>query len=206
LHRNRSSKGGAAAYAYSLGRRNRSRVSIGKGDSVAAAPAITGVAEIVLSVRDLPRMRDFYQEVLGFELLSEACHETGPEPDPDGEATIAFLTIRQVDTPLGRHGHPQLFVLIDFRRHVFAKERFDGHEPTRSTLNHLAFEIPPETYEAHKERLEAFGLSPRAVAFPAMTARALFFRDPEQNLLELICHAPSTTDSAGPTGHAPSGD
>jgi len=120
---------------------------------VAARPAITGVAEIVLNVRDLPRMRDFYQEVLGFELLSEACHETGPEPDPHGEATIAFLTMKQVDTPLGRHGHPQLFVLIDFRRHVFAKEQFDGHEPTRSTLNHLAFEIPPENYEAHKERL-----------------------------------------------------
>src|SRR5713101_4345708 len=171
---------------------------LGKGDSVAPIPAITGVAEIVLNVRDLPRMRDFYQEVLGFELLSEACHATGPEPDPDGEPTIAFLTIKQVDTPLGRHGHPQLFALIDFQRHVFAKGQFDGHEPTRSTLNHLAFEIPPESYEAHKERLEVFGLNPRAVAFPAMTARALFFSDPEQNLLELICHAPSTTDSAGP--------
>jgi hypothetical protein len=27
--------------------------------------------------------------------------------------------------------------------------------------------------------------------FPAMTARALFFDDPEQNVLELICHDPS---------------
>jgi catechol 2,3-dioxygenase-like lactoylglutathione lyase family enzyme len=154
--------------------------------------AIIGIAEIVLNVRDLPRMRDFYQQVLGFKLLSEACHESGPEPDPDGEPTIAFLTIQQADTPLGRHGHPQLLALIDFQRHVFAKERFDGHEPSRSTLNHLAFEIQAESYEAEKERLETIGLSPRPVAFPAMTARALFFNDPEQNLLELICHAPST--------------
>ena len=144
--------------------------------------------------QDLPKMRDFYQEVLGFKLLSEACHETGPEPDADGEPTIAFLTIKGVDTPLGRHGHPQLLALIDFQRHVFAKGRFDGHEPTRSTLNHLAFEIPPQSYEAHKERLEAFGLRPRPVTFPAMTARALFFNDPEQNVLELICHAGSTAD------------
>jgi catechol-2,3-dioxygenase len=41
--------------------------------------AITGVAEIVLNVRDLPKMRDFCKEVLGFTLLSEGCHETGLE-------------------------------------------------------------------------------------------------------------------------------
>ena len=153
---------------------------------------IMGISEIVLNVRDLPAMRDFYQEVLGFSVLSQACHEHGIEPDPDGEPTIAFLTIHEADTPLGRHGHPQMLALIDFRRHVFAKERFDGHEPTRSTLNHLAFEIRPEDYEAEKERLEKLGLNPRPVTFPAMAARALFFNDPERNLLELICHAPAS--------------
>ena len=54
-----------------------------RGAKMDAMPAITGVAEIVLNVRDLPKMRDFYQEVLGFKLLSEACHETGPEPDAE---------------------------------------------------------------------------------------------------------------------------
>jgi catechol 2,3-dioxygenase-like lactoylglutathione lyase family enzyme len=153
-------------------------------------PPLIGVAEIAVNVRHLAGMRKFYEEVLGFGLLSQACHETGPEPDPGGEPTIAFLTMKQVDTPLGRHGHPQLFVLIDFRRHVFAKERFDGHEPARSTLNHLAFEIPPESFEAHRERLEALGLAPRTVSFPDLNARSLFFEDPERNLVELICHVP----------------
>jgi catechol 2,3-dioxygenase-like lactoylglutathione lyase family enzyme len=150
--------------------------------------SITGVAEIVLSVRDLPKMRDFYREVLGFKLLSEACHETGPQPDPKGVPTIAFLTIQDTETPLGQHGHPQLLALIDFRRHFFAKQRFEGHEPARSTLNHLAFEIPPESYDAHKSRLEGFGLRPQPAVFPAMNARSLFFDDPEQNGLELICY------------------
>ena len=86
-----------------------------------SGPAITGVAEIVLNVRDLPRMRQFYEDVLGFGLLSQACHEHGPEPDPEGEPTIAFLTIKELDTPLGRHGHPQLLALIDYRRHAFAR-------------------------------------------------------------------------------------
>ena len=168
---------------------------------MATLPPITGVAEIVLNVRDLPTMRVFYREVLGFDVLSEACHETDAAPDPAGEATISFLTIKDVDSPLGRHGHPQLFVLIDYRRHVFARKRFAGHEPTRSTLNHLAFEIPPESFDAHRERLESLGLTPRVVTFPAMSAKALFFEDPEGNTLELICHAPAIG-----AGNAPGDD
>ena len=89
--------------------------------------AITGVAEIVLSVKDLPGMRRFYEDVLGFPLLSQAAHTKGMVADPDGEPTIVFLTIRELETPLGRHGHPQLLVLIDYRRHVFAKASFDRH-------------------------------------------------------------------------------
>ena len=150
--------------------------------------AITGVAEIVLSVRDLPRMRQFYEDVLGFALLSQGCYENGVEPDAEGEPTIAFLTITELDTPLGRHGHPQLLALIDYQRHVFAKGQFDGHEPSKSTLNHLAFEIPPDRYEAERDRLEALGLKPRLMQFPDMSAHALFFHDPEGNVLELICH------------------
>ena len=158
-------------------------------------PVITGVAEIVLSVRDLASMRQFYQEVLGFELLSEACHETGLTPDPSGEPTIAFLTIKELDTPLGHHGHPQLLALIDYRRHVFARDRFDGLEPRTSTLNHLAFEIPPDRYEVELERLLALGLEPQPTRLPNMCARALFFHDPEGNLLELICHEPKAVNS-----------
>ncbi len=37
---------------------------------------------------------------------------------PDGELTVAFLTITDMDTPLGRHGHPQLLALIDYRRQL----------------------------------------------------------------------------------------
>lgn len=151
-------------------------------------PPITGVAEIALSVRNLPLMRDFYREVLGFTLLKEECWDKSMEPTPDGTPTISFLTIKEVDTPLGMHGHPQLFVLIDFQRHVFAKARFTGHDPTKSTLNHLAFEIPPESYEVHKKRLETLGLTPRVAEFPGTAAKALFFNDPEGNVLELICH------------------
>jgi catechol-2,3-dioxygenase len=156
--------------------------------------AVISIAEIVLNVRDLVRMRQFYQEVLGFKLLSQACHERGADPDPDGEPTIAFLMIQQVDTPLGRLGQSQLLALIDFQRHVFVKGRFDGHDPRRSTLNHLAFEISPQSFETEKERLETLGISPRSILFPEISARSLFFSDPEENVLELICHALSSSE------------
>jgi len=154
-------------------------------------PPITGVAEVVLSVRDIPTMREFYQKVLGFRLLSESCHEMGADADPDGEPTITFLVVRDEDTPLGRNGHPQLLVLIDHQRHIFARQRLVGHDVSRSTLNHLALEIPLESYDAHRERLNKLGLDPTPSKFPNMQARALFFKDPEGNTLELICHDPS---------------
>ena len=151
-------------------------------------PPITGVAEVVLSVSDLPKMREFYTEALGFKVLSEASLPTPGEEDPDGDPTIAFLTVCEVDTPLGRNGHPQLLVLIDYRRHGHARARLIGHDVKRSTLNHLAFEIPPGSYRAHFDRLRALGLDPEPAEFPGMEARAMFFDDPEGNRLELICH------------------
>ena len=157
---------------------------------MSSIPPITGVAEIVLSVRDLPLMRDFYRRVLGFELLSESCHEEESRPDPAGQPTIAFLIIAETNTPLGNNGHPQLLALIDHQRHAFARKRFAGHDVTRSTLNHLAFEIPLAHFDEHRQRLESMGLSTTRTEFPNMNASALFFKDPEGNTLELIAHDP----------------
>lgn len=153
-------------------------------------PPITGVAEIVLSVANLPVMRQFYVDVLGFPLHSEICMES-TAPNPDGEATISFLTIRPLDTPLGKR-HPQLLVLIDYRRHVFARQRLTGHNVSHSTLNHLAFEIPPHTYNDHLTRLQQLQLNPSETQFPDMLAKAIFFHDPEGNVLELICRDSET--------------
>ena len=151
------------------------------------APSILGVSEIVLSVADLPVMRQFYVEVLGFPVLQEISMETETAV-PGGEPTISFLRLRECDTPLGRHLHPQMLVLIDYQRHVYARERFTGHDVGKSTLNHLAFEISPEDYGLHSNRLSELGVSIRFAEFPDLSARAIFFNDPEGNVLELICH------------------
>lgn len=132
-------------------------------------------------------MRDFYLQVMGFDLHSEVSLET-TDPDPSGEPTITFLKICETDTPLGRGGHAQLLALIDYQRHVYAKQRFVGHDASKSTLNHLAFEIPPDTFVAHAKRIDELGISLSFSDFPAMNARAMFFEDPEGNTLELICY------------------
>jgi catechol-2,3-dioxygenase len=171
-------------------RRAWSRRNIEKVESakMQERPPITGVSEIVLSVAELPAMRDFYMHVLGFPLHSEVSMEE-TVADPNGEPTITFLTIAQTDTPLGRGGHPQLLVLIDCRRHVHARKRFVGHDVTKSTLNHLAFEVPPESFDDHAKCLRERGIDVSFSDFPDMNARAMFFMDPEGNTLELICHA-----------------
>lgn len=151
------------------------------------APSILGVAEIVLSVADLPVMRQFYVEVLGFSVLREISMETETAV-PGGEPTISFLKLLECDTPLGRHLHPQMLVLIDYQRHVYARERFTGHDVGKSTLNHLAFEISPEDYGLYLDRLSELGVGIHLAEFPDLCARAIFFNDPEGNVLELICH------------------
>ena len=152
---------------------------------------ILGVSEIVISVADLPKMKAFYCDIMGFSFESESCHERSIEADPNGEPTIVFLKIAATDTALGRNGHPQLLALIDHRRHIFARERLTGHDPKTSTLNHLAFEIPSHTYEYHLERLKELNLEPTETTFANMQAKSIFFNDPEGNRLELICHWPN---------------
>ena len=144
--------------------------------------SIKGVAEIVINVRDIGGMRQFYEEALGFTFHSQF---------PDTEPTIVFLTVKELDSPLGRGGHPQLLALIDAERHVFTRERYAGLDHGRSPLNHLAFEIDEQDYESQQRRLEQLGLDVRTTAFPHMQAKAIFFNDPEGNLLELICHESS---------------
>lgn len=146
---------------------------------VMTSSKVKSVAEIVINVRDLAAMTSFYREVLGFRF-----HSQFPEDDP----TIVFLTIADLDSPLGHGGHPQLFALLDPTRHRFTPHTFKGLDSQRSSLNHVAFEIDSDDFGAEKQRLETLGLSVQVSEFPHMQTRGMFFNDPEGNLIELICH------------------
>lgn len=143
----------------------------------ASRPRLSGIAEIVLRVEDVARMRRFYVEVVGL----------APWKSFPG---FELLEVGELDSPLGRAGrHPQLVGLVDRTVNPWPRIGYRGAEAGRSTLDHLAFEIPADTFEQQRERLEALGLDVEVREFPAMAARALFFDDPEGNVVELICHA-----------------
>jgi catechol-2,3-dioxygenase len=153
---------------------------------------ILGIAEIVLNVNDLPRLRDFYIENLGFSLSGEVSSEDPADPNQTGEPTICFLKVADSETPLGRAVHPPFLVLIDYKRHAAAKQRFTQLDQTKSAFNHMAFEIAPEDYDGWLAKLKASGIEPFETEFENVQAKAMFIKDPEGNSVELICHQPPT--------------
>lgn len=60
-----------------------------------------------------------------------------------------------------------------------------------STLDHVTFRIPLAAYEDERRWLEGLGLEVTTAQFRWMRTRALFVRDPEGNVVELVCHDPS---------------
>jgi len=134
------------------------------------------IAEIGLRVIDLPRAVAFYQEVLGLEIVR-------------AYPTIVFLKAGDLDSPLGRSGHPQLLVLFD------RKVKLDI---ALTTVDHFAFEISLEQYPTERERLQQMGLEVTERIWQGeyawLQARSLFFDDPGGNTIELIAHDPSAAN------------
>jgi catechol-2,3-dioxygenase len=136
------------------------------------ADRVMHIAEVGLRVKDLARMTAFYQEVLGLEIVR-------------AYPKHVFLKAGELNSPLGLGGHPQLLVLFD---------RDVTLDINLTTLDHLAFEIPLEHYDAEKAHLQAMNLELVERVWTGdyawLRARSLFFDDPEGNTLELIAHDP----------------
>jgi catechol 2,3-dioxygenase-like lactoylglutathione lyase family enzyme len=144
--------------------------------------AIKGLAEVVILVDDLARMRDFYEKVLRFRRMKmEELQRTSPEAFKTTDEPYAFYRIREEG---GLHG--DLFALFD------AKAR--GREPggqAASRLEHMAFRIDLADFAAEKFRLQSLGVDVWEKEFPFIHCRSLFFRDPEQNMIELVSDDPT---------------
>jgi catechol-2,3-dioxygenase len=128
------------------------------------------LGELALRVRDLVAMRGFYRDVVGLEVFR------------DGEDHV-FLEVAA-----GVAGHPQLLVLFDRAREV---------GPESSTLDHVAFVIEPDEYDARRRRLEEHGLEVTPKEFPSFGWRALFVSDPDGNTVEFVCYDPSIRALSG---------
>jgi extradiol dioxygenase family protein len=119
------------------------------------------LGEVALRVNDLGAMREFYRDVVGLEVWRE------------GDGFVFFRVAEGVE------GHPQALVLFDREIKVGAE---------RSTLDHLAFVINLDDYDARQHWLQKHGLDVTAKEFPWFQWRSLFVRDPEGNTVEFVCY------------------
>jgi catechol-2,3-dioxygenase len=130
--------------------------------------AVKALGEVALRVNDLERMKRFYQEILGFEVLGEF---------PNG----LLLKIAA-----GYAGHTQVLGLFD---------RSVSVDQARTTIDHITFAIDLADYDAERKRLETLGLNVEVKEHAWMNWRSLYFHDPEGNQVELVCYDQSLSGS-----------
>jgi catechol 2,3-dioxygenase len=130
-----------------------------------------GVGEIVLRVRDLDSMVAFYQKTLGLEMLRRFGDD------------IVFLRVAE-----GYAGHTQIVGF--FRQEMpsnFRRRAWRGHAPESTTLHHFALEIACDQYEPALAYLAALGIETDTAIHAWIGWRSIYFRDPEDNTIELVC-------------------
>src|SRR5205814_262257 len=118
---------------------------------------IRGLAEIVLSVRDVQKSLAFYRVLLGFEVISPPelpavfLRVGGPR---EGVLHQVVLVPQPADAPSG-----------------------DG-PPTRRNLHHMGLEVATGTLQAERERIEKQGVSTRSGVHPFLPVEAFYIDDP----------------------------
>jgi catechol-2,3-dioxygenase len=132
---------------------------------------IKALGEIALRVRDLDTMQRFYEEVVGLELMRRADN-------------VAFFRIAE-----GYEGHTQVLALFDRS----SSPGYRGLDAEKTTVDHIAFEIPLAEFEPEKRRLEGLGLYVETALHAWVHWRSLYVTDPEGNLVELVCHDETVT-------------
>jgi catechol 2,3-dioxygenase-like lactoylglutathione lyase family enzyme len=134
-----------------------------------AHPSVTGIVEAALYVEQVARSMDFYHDVFGFEeeLRAEAI---GVLRVPGRQALILFpRTIAQAPAIT-----PPLAI--------------DGTIPPHggSGRMHVAFAIRPDDLDPWRARLAQHGVKIEGTVRWKRGGTSLFFRDPDQHLIELL--------------------
>ena len=125
---------------------------------------LRGLAEVVLTVQDLPASLAFYRDILGMEVVSPAEFK-GPVFLQAGGGR-SYITNTVVLAP-AKPGTP-----------AYAKPQ---------SLNHIGFEVDGESFDAEVARLQGLGLEVRFGKHPLFPSRTAYITDPDGNEVELIC-------------------
>lgn len=130
---------------------------------------IKGLGEIAFRVENLDQMQNFYERVVGLELMRRF-------------PTSAFFRIAD-----GVAGHTQILALFDRTE----TQDYQGIDPARTTVDHIAFGIELDDFDAEVSRLEGLGVTVDTTTHEWVQWRSLYFDDPEGNRVELVCFDPS---------------
>ena len=133
---------------------------------------IKALGEVVLRVRNLDTMQEFYEKVIGLELLERF------------ENTMVFFRIGP-----DHEDHAQSLALCDQSGEAdHPSLHYTGLDPEKSTLHHIAFTISVSDYEAEKQRLRNLGLDVETGEHAWVHFRSLYITDPEGNVVEFVCY------------------
>jgi catechol 2,3-dioxygenase-like lactoylglutathione lyase family enzyme len=127
-------------------------------------PRVTGIVETALYVDDLPRASRFYVELFGFPVMVQDARIVALDVGP-GSVLLLFkrgASREAQPTPAG-YVPPH-----------------DGSGPL-----HFAFAIPAADLEAWESRLAENGIAIEGRAHWPRGGTSLYFRDPDQHLVEL---------------------
>jgi catechol 2,3-dioxygenase len=130
---------------------------------------IKGLGEIAFRVSNLDASQEFYERVVGLELMQRF-------------PTSAFFRIAE-----GVAGHTQILALFDRSE----SDGYRGLDSARTTVDHVAFGIELADYEPEKARLEALGVPVTTSEHDWVHWRSIYFNDPDGNEVELVCYDPS---------------
>ena len=133
---------------------------------------IKALGEVVLRVRNLDTMQEFYEKAVGLELLER------------DENTMVFFRIAP-----DYEGHTQSLALFDQSGEAdHPSRRYTGVDTEKSTLHHIAFTISASDHETEKQRLQNLGLDVETVQHIWQHYRSLYITDPEGNVVEFVCY------------------
>jgi catechol 2,3-dioxygenase-like lactoylglutathione lyase family enzyme len=127
-------------------------------------PSITGILETALYVEDLDRAAQFYTRLFGFKVMNRDDRFCALNVAPAG-VLLLFVrggTLARVDT-----GHGMI-------------PPHDGQGPL-----HMAFAIPAADLSAWEQKLAADKIPIESTVRWPRGSISLYFRDPDQNLIEL---------------------
>ena len=137
---------------------------------------IKALGEIALRVKNMQAMQEFYEDVIGLELMRRF-------------ENIVFFKVAP-----GFEGHTQVLVLFaESLSPDHTSSTFSGLNAHTTTLHHIAFAISRADFASEKERLEQLGLQVETREHEWAHWRSLYIPDPEGNLVELVCYDESVT-------------